>query len=151
MYRRIGDALEVLLVHPGGPFWSKRDLGAWSIPKGEMAANEEPEASAKREFAEELGTLPEGDLLPLGKSRQRGGKIVLAFALPGNLDVSTVRSNMFEMEWPPHSKKMQLFPEIDRAGWFDLPTARQKIVDGQSPFLDRLGTAVRVRQTGSNR
>jgi predicted NUDIX family NTP pyrophosphohydrolase len=141
MYRRFADVFEILLVHPGGPFWSNRDLGAWSIPKGEFGPEEDPEASARRELGEELGIQPEGELLPLGEIRQRGGKIVLAFALQGDFDVSALRSNTFEIEWPPRSGRMQVFPEVDRAGWFDLPTAREKIIDGQRPFLERLDAA----------
>ena len=147
MYRWGADGLEVLLVHPGGPFWSRRDLAAWSIPKGEIGPGEEPEASAKREFAEELGIQPEGDLLTLGEIRQRGGKTVLAFALQGKFDVAALRSNTFEIEWPPRSGRIQSFPEVDRAGWFDLPTAREKIIDGQRPFLERLDDILRASPT----
>jgi predicted NUDIX family NTP pyrophosphohydrolase len=145
MYRYVENAFEVLLVHPGGPFWSKRDVGAWSIPKGEFGPNEDPETSAKREFAEELGIQPEGDLLPLGEIRQRGGKVVIAFALRGNFDVSVLRSNTFEIEWPPRSGKVESFPEVDRAEWFDLTAARDKIIEGQRPFLDRI---IRVCHAG---
>lgn len=147
MYRWGADGLEVLLVHPGGPFWSRRDLAAWSIPKGEIGPGEEPEASAKREFAEELGIQPGGDLLTLGEIRQRGGKTVLAFALQGKFDVAALRSNTFEIEWPPRSGRIQSFPEVDRAGWFDLPTAREKIIDGQRPFLERLDDILRASPT----
>ena len=138
MYKRVDGPLHVLLVHPGGPFWRNKDLGAWSIPKGEPEPDEALEAAARREFAEELGTAPEGPLLPLGRIRQRGGKAVTAFAVAGNLDVSRVRSSTFELEWPPRSGRIQSFPEVDRAEWFDLPTAREKILEAQRPLLDRL-------------
>ena len=138
MYKRLDGRLHVLLVHPGGPFWRRKDLGAWSIPKGEPEPGEELEATARREFAEELGIDPDGMLLPLGQIRQRGGKAVTAFALAGDLDTGRIRSSTFEMEWPPGSGRMQSFPEVDRAEWFDLPTARGKILEGQRPLLDRL-------------
>ena len=128
----------VLLVHPGGPFWSRRDLGAWSIPKGEYADGEEPQAAARREFAEELGREPEGALRPLGEVRQSGGKLVVAFAVEGGFDVAAMRSNTFDMEWPPRSGHVQAFAEVDRAEWFTLPRAREKIIAGQRPLLDRL-------------
>jgi predicted NUDIX family NTP pyrophosphohydrolase len=138
MYRGTGPSLEVLLVHPGGPFWRNKDDGAWSIPKGEISAGENPHDVARREFFEELGSVPAGALRALGEIRQRGGKRVHAFAVAGDLDVSTVTSNTFEMQWPPHSGRLQTFPEIDRAAWFSLPAARTKILDGQRPLLDRL-------------
>jgi len=138
MYRGTPPSLEVLLVHPGGPFWRNRDDGAWSIPKGEINAGESPEDVARREFMEELGSAPAGRLRSLGEIRQRGGKRVYAFAMNGDLDVGTVASNTFEMEWPPKSGRMQTFPEVDRAEWFTLPIARTKILDGQLPLLDRL-------------
>ena len=140
LYRRSARGVEVLLVHPGGPFWARRDLGSWSIPKGEFGADEEPAAAARREFSEELGVELVGQLHPLGEIRQKAGKRVVGFACEGDLDPSTVRSNSFEMEWPPRSGRMQSFPEIDRAEWFDLDTARQKIIPGQTPFLDRLAS-----------
>src|SRR5437667_3084746 len=121
MYRRSGDGIEVLLVHPGGPFWRKRDLGAWSIPKGELGDGEDPEAAARREFAEELGSEAAGPVQPLGQVRQRAGKLVHAYALEGDLDVSRVRSNEIAIEWPPRSGRTIRFPEIDRAAWFALP------------------------------
>jgi predicted NUDIX family NTP pyrophosphohydrolase len=138
MYRRGASKLEVLLVHPGGPYWRRKDHGAWSIPKGEINGGEDPAVAAIREFSEETGLAPAGQLKPLGEIRQRGGKRVIAFALEGNLDVSAIISNSFEIEWPPGSGKMQKFPEIDRAEWFDLPAAHAKIIDGQRPLLDRL-------------
>jgi predicted NUDIX family NTP pyrophosphohydrolase len=138
MYRPGASKLEVLLVHPGGPYWRRKDHGAWSIPKGEINAGEDPAVAAIREFSEETGLAPAGQLNPLGEIRQRGGKRVIAFALEGDLDVSAIISNGFEIEWPPGSGKMQKFPEIDRAEWFDLPVAHAKIIDGQRPLLDRL-------------
>jgi predicted NUDIX family NTP pyrophosphohydrolase len=141
MYRR-RDGLEVLLVHPGGPFWRSKDLGAWSIPKGEYGPDESPEAAARREFTEELGVTPKGALRPLGEVRQAGGKRVIAFAIAGDLDVETIRSNEIEIEWPPRSGRLQRFPEVDRAGWFALPLAREKIIAGQRPLLDLLEESV---------
>ncbi len=131
---------EVLLVHPGGPFWAKRDDGAWSIPKGEYEDGEDPLTAARREFAEELGSaLPDdAQLRPLGEVRQKNGKRVLAWAAEGDLDASAVRSNTFEMEWPPRSGRTQAFPEIDRAEWFPLARAREKLVPAQAAFVDRL-------------
>lgn len=138
LFQRRDDGLIVLLAHPGGPFWRNRDDGAWSIPKGEIAGDETAEATARREFTEETGVAPQGELLPLGMVRQRGGKQVEAFALEGNFDVDTLRSNDFEMEWPPRSGTMARFPEIDRVAWFSLPDARRKILSGQVDLLDRL-------------
>jgi predicted NUDIX family NTP pyrophosphohydrolase len=138
LYRNGPDGTEVLLVHPGGPFWSRRDDGAWSIPKGLVAPGEPVEAAARREFAEELGIPAEGPLRSLGEVRQAGGKRVEAFALEGAFDPATLRSNTFELEWPPHSGRMARFPEVDRAAWFGLPLARTKILAGQLPLLDRL-------------
>jgi predicted NUDIX family NTP pyrophosphohydrolase len=138
MYRGTTQSLEVLLVHPGGPFWRNKDDGAWSIPKGEIDADENPEDVAQREFIEELGSAPTGPLRSLGDIRQRGGKRVHAFAVKGDFDVSTVASNTFEIEWPPKSGRTQTFPEVDRAEWFILPVARTKILEGQRPLLDRL-------------
>lgn len=139
LHRRAPDAREVLLVHPGGPFWAGKDLGAWSIPKGEHAEDEEPMACALREFAEETGTaLPPGALHDLGEIRQRAGKVVRAWAAEGDLDADAVVSNTFEMVWPPRSGQLRSFPEIDRAGWFATPEACERILPAQAPFLDRL-------------
>ena len=138
MYHHGAAGIVVLLVHPGGPFWRDRDLGAWSVPKGKLEDGEEPEAAARREFAEELGSEATGPLRPLGQVRQRGGKIVMAYALEGTLDVSTVRSNEIAIEWPPRSGRTIDIPEIDRAAWFTLPVARKKIIASQQRFLDRL-------------
>jgi predicted NUDIX family NTP pyrophosphohydrolase len=142
MYRRIAAAFEVLLVHPGGPYWRRKDEGVWSIPKGEMDAGEDASDAARREFAEEIGVAITGPLVPLGEIRQRGGKRVLAFAVEGDLDAQTIQSNTFEIEWPPRSGKTQAFPEIDRAGWFDPALARTKILESQRPLLDRLAELV---------
>lgn len=138
MYQRHGDGVRVLLAHPGGPFWSDRDDGAWTIPKGEPDAGEAPEATARREFEEELGAAATGPLQPLGGVRQHSGKWVDAFALQGDFDVGGLRSNAFEMEWPPHSGQRASFPEIDRAAWFTIPDARRKILPSQQVLLDRL-------------
>lgn len=129
---------EVLLVHPGGPFWRNKDLGAWSIPKGEYPDEEDAESAARREFAEELGLEMSAPLTALGQVKQRGGKLVTAFAAELDLDPRSLRSNTFEMEWPPRSGKRQSFPEVDRAEWFRLEEAREKINAGQRPLLDRL-------------
>ncbi|CCD95186.1 conserved hypothetical protein [Bradyrhizobium sp. ORS 375] len=137
-FRRRGGGLEVLLVHPGGPFWRNKDAGAWSIPKGEFNAGEAAEAVARREFAEELGTVLTAPLLPLGEIRQRGGKVVEAFAAETDLDADAITSNEFDLEWPPRSGRLQRFPEVDRAAWFDLPEARARINPAQAALLDRL-------------
>jgi predicted NUDIX family NTP pyrophosphohydrolase len=142
MYRRMGGKLEVLLAHPGGPYWRRKDEGAWTIPKGEMDAGEDAVDAARREFAEETGITLWGPLEPLGEIRQRAGKRVLAFAIEGDLDVEAIKSSTFELEWPPRSGRKQIFPEIDRAGWFDLPTAHGKILEAQRPLLDRLAELV---------
>lgn len=138
VYRSRGGAVEVLLVHPGGPFWARRDAGAWSIPKGEYTGPDDPEAAARREFVEETGWILNGELKPLGEVRQKAGKSVTAFAVEDDFDPATLESNSFEMEWPPKSGRKAAFPEIDRADWFTLAEAREKIIDGQRPLLDRL-------------
>ena len=145
MYNQSGGVLRVLLVHPGGPFWRNRDFGAWSIPKGELDKGEDVEAAARREFMEELGIEANGPLRALGDIRQRSGKIVHAFALEGDLDVSAVRSNTVVMEWPPRSGRTATVPEIDSAAWLDLPLARKKILASQKPLLDRLEVLARDR------
>jgi len=144
MYRRAGPSVEVLLVHPGGPFWAKKDLGAWSIPKGEYSAGEEPLAVAVREFEEETGARVRGEFLPLGELIQPGRKVVTAWAVEGDFDVSALKSNLFEMEWPPKSGRKTSFPEVDRAQWFSVADARRKILPGQSPFIDRLLAALGI-------
>jgi predicted NUDIX family NTP pyrophosphohydrolase len=139
LYRTAGDAPEVLLVHPGGPFWARKDAGAWSIPKGEYGDDEDPRACALREFEEETGrALPPAELIDLGNVKQKGGKVVTAWAAEGDLDAESVRSNTFTMEWPPRSGRMAEFPEIDRAGWFGIDAAREKLVPAQAELLDRL-------------
>lgn len=139
LYRRRNGKPEVLLVHPGGPFWKRRDDGVWSIPKGEIEDREAPMDVARREFQEELGVSPpDGELTSLGTIRQAGGKVVHAWALQGDVDVEHVQSATFDMEWPPRSGKLQAFPEVDRAEWFDLEGARRKILPAQATLLDRL-------------
>ena len=138
LYRKRATGTEVLLVHPGGPFWARRDDGAWSIPKGEFDASESAEAAARREFAEETGIALTNALTPLPPVVQSRAKTVHAFAGEGDVDPANVRANLFEMEWPPHSGRMQSFPEIDRAAWFTLAQAHAKIVAGQRPLLDAL-------------
>ena len=143
MYRGRGAKLELLLVHPGGPFWAKKDQGAWSMPKGEYEEGGDPLAVAKREFAEELGTAaPSGDYIALGVLKQPSRKVITAFAVDGDFDTAVLRSNHFEMEWPPKSGEMQSFPEVDRAAWFTPSEARKKILPGQAPFIDRLLAAL---------
>jgi predicted NUDIX family NTP pyrophosphohydrolase len=142
MYRRSGGGLELLLVHPGGPFWAKKDLGAWSIPKGEYAPDESPLAVAQREFEEETGARLHGDFAPLGEVVQPGRKIVTAWAVEGNFDVASLKSNSFELEWPPRSGRKATFPEVDRAQWFGLAEARRRILQGQRPFIERLPAAL---------
>jgi predicted NUDIX family NTP pyrophosphohydrolase len=139
LYRVEDGVLRVLIAHMGGPFWAKKDLGAWSIPKGEYEDGEDPRVVATREFEEEMGSPPpSGDWLDLGTVRQPSGKQVTAFALRGEFDTSSVVSNTFEMEWPKGSGKVQAFPEIDRAEWYDARTAREKLVKGQIPLIDEL-------------
>ena len=138
MYRRRGGSLEVFLVHPGGPFWKNKDDGAWQIPKGELATDEEPLLCARREFEEETGFSADGEFTELGTFRQPGGKHVQAWAMEGNCDPARLVSNEFEMEWPPRSGRRQSFPEVDRGGWFGIDEARGKLLLGQRPVLDRL-------------
>lgn len=126
------------MVHPGGPFWAKKDDGAWSIPKGEFAAGQDPLEAAKREFEEETGFPLQGKLEPLAPIRQAGGKIVHAWAVEGDIDATAIRSNTFSLEWPPRSSKTKEFPEVDRAAWFDLATAQKKILKSQLPLLEQL-------------
>jgi predicted NUDIX family NTP pyrophosphohydrolase len=143
MWKRMSGDLNVLLVHPGGPFWTKKDLGAWSIPKGEPQAGEDALIAARREFEEELGAAAQGAVTDLGDVKQKGGKVVTCFAIESDLDVGAIRSNMFELEWPLRSGKHQLFPEVDRARWLSLADARAKISPAQAALLDRLADAVR--------
>jgi predicted NUDIX family NTP pyrophosphohydrolase len=139
MYRRaISGEVEVLLVHPGGPFWAKKDKGAWSISKGEYADGEPPLDAAKREFEEETGFSAQGEFLELGQVQQSGGKVVSAWAFAGDCDPAKLVSNRFSMEWPPRSGRMIEFPEVDRGGWFAIQDAKDQILKSQAPFLDRL-------------
>lgn len=146
LYRRwAGRGAEILLAHPGGPFWRNKDDGAWSIPKGEIEPGEEPEAAARREFAEETGVAIDGPLRPLGALRQKGGKIVEAFAAEGDMDAAGLKSNEFTIEWPPRSDKHQSFPEVDRFEWFTLERARSKILASQVQFIDSLEQLLLLR------
>jgi predicted NUDIX family NTP pyrophosphohydrolase len=138
MYRLGPHGPQVLLAHPGGPYWARKDEGAWTLPKGECAEGEEPLAAAQREFSEETGFTACGPFLPLGELRQKSGKRIQAWACAGECDPAQLTSNLFEMEWPPRSGRRQSFVEIDRAAWFSLAEARQKLIAGQLPFLDRL-------------
>lgn len=138
LYRRRQGVLEVFLVHPGGPFWAKKDAGAWSLPKGEYSPPEDPLAAARREFQEETGLAAAGDFIPLTPLRQPSGKLIHAWAVAGDCDAGAIRSNTFTLEWPPRSGLRQEFPEVDRAAWFTLEAAREKIIKGQAPFLEEL-------------
>ena len=147
LYRRAATGVELLLVHPGGPYWAKKDAGAWSIPKGEYLAGDDPLEAARREFAEETGIVPEGELEELGAVRQAGGKVVTAWAFEGDCDPEAIRSNTFTLEWPPRSGKQREFPEVDRAAWFAPQAAEEKILAGQRPFLHRLTELLNGRPT----
>ena len=150
MYREGAGGLEVLLVHPGGPFWVGKEEGAWSIPKGEFGDGEAPLQAAKREFEEETGVAPPGGaLLPLAPVRQRSGKIIHAWALRGDFAVAALRSNVFSLEWPPHLGRREEFPEVDRAAWFSVGNARRKITKGQLPLLDELERHLAEAATGA--
>lgn len=139
VFRRRAGELEVLLAHPGGPYWARKDDGAWSVPKGELEEDEDPLMAAQREFAEELGRpAPDGEPISLGEVVQKNRKVVVAWAVEGELDPDSVVSNMFEIEWPPRSGEVAAFPEIDRVAWFDPVTARQKLNPAQAAFIDRL-------------
>jgi predicted NUDIX family NTP pyrophosphohydrolase len=139
LYRVRGGVVDVLIAHPGGPFWARKDDGAWSIPKGEYAQGEDPWMAAQREFEEEVGlTPPAGPRVDLGSVKQSGGKVVTAFAVQGDLDVTEARSNTFELEWPRGSGQLRTFPEVDRVDWFPLAHARAKLLEGQRSFLDQL-------------
>ncbi|WP_020108562.1 NUDIX domain-containing protein [Nocardia sp. 348MFTsu5.1] len=138
LFRR-NDGLEVLIAHPGGPLWARKDEGAWSIPKGLYADDEEPLAAARREFAEEVGlAVPDGNVVELGEIKQPSGKLVTAFAVESDLDITDSVSNTFEMEWPRGSGNTRSYPEVDKVEWFDVEAARDKLLKGQRPFLDRL-------------
>jgi predicted NUDIX family NTP pyrophosphohydrolase len=138
MYRRRAGQVEVLLVHPGGPFWTRKDEGAWSIPKGEFTDEEPPLDAARREFQEETGFAPAGVFHPMAPIIQSGGKIVYAWVVEGDMDADVIHSNTFEMEWPPHSGRRRTYPEVDRAAWLPLPQARAKLLPSQLPLLDQL-------------
>lgn len=138
LYRKQEGAIEVFLVHPGGPFWAKKDDGAWSIPKGEYSEGEDALTVAKREFQEETGCQVSGDGLALAPLKQPSGKVIAAWAVVGEIDPASIRSNTFSIEWPPKSGKLEEFPEVDRGMWCDLVTARKKLLPGQRPFLDQL-------------
>ncbi|HME68603.1 MAG TPA: NUDIX domain-containing protein [Myxococcota bacterium] len=144
LYRYTVSGLEVLLVHPGGPFWKHKDLGAWSIPKGETTEGEDLLAAAQREFREETGFSTEGPAIPLGQVRQSGGKIVHAWAISGDVDPRQLRSNTFEIEWPRGSRQTRRFPEVDKAGWFNLAEARRRILSAQVAFLDVLAAELKA-------
>ncbi len=151
MFRRGPAGIEVLLAHPGGPFWVRRDEASWTLPKGEIGPNEEPLAAALREFAEETGFPSAPPYLPLGELRQKSGKRISAWAFEGDADPARLQSNAFEMEWPPRSGRLQSFPEVDRVGWFDLAHARRKLLAGQAPFIDSLERLLRSAAGGSPR
>jgi len=143
LYKVEDDLLKIFLVHPGGPFWAKKDNGAWTIPKGEFDDNEDPSNAAKREFEEETGTKLSGKFIELNPVKQKGGKTVYAWAVEGNIDPAKIKSNEFEMEWPPGSGKMRSFPEIDKAAWFDAKEATKKINEAQSPLIHQLKAIVK--------
>lgn len=151
LYRESGGVLEVLLVHPGGPFWARKDAGAWSIPKGEFDEGEAPLEAARREFTEETGGMVDGEFVALQPVRQRSGKVVHAFALRGDFDPAALRSNTFSMNWPRGSGRVAEFPEVDRAAWFVLDEAKKRILDGQAPLLDQLQDLLRdARSAGAS-
>ncbi len=147
LFRRRPMGVEVLLVHPGGPFWARKDAGAWSIPKGLVEEGEELLAAAKREFLEETGSPVDGAFVDLGRFRQPGGKTIVAFACEGEFDPGSVKSNMFSMEWPPHSGRTAEFPEVDKAGWFSLAGASEKATNGQKPIIAALAKRLGVKST----
>ena len=150
LYRQGPRGLEVLLAHPGGPLWAKKDFGAWTIPKGQFGDNESALDAAKREFQEEMGSPASGEFTQLGSIKQPSGKVVHAFAAQSDFDVKTVKSNLFTLEWPPKSGRQGQFPEVDRAGWFSIEEARKRILKGQEPFIDRLLTLLKVTADGSS-
>ena len=145
LYRRRPSGIEVLLAHPGGPLWARKDFGAWTLPKGQFTDGELPLDAARREFEEEMGSAPQGEFVALGTVKQPSGKIIHAWAAEADFDVTTVKSNLFQMEWPPKSGRMSEFPEVDRAGWFSIEEARLKILKSQAPFLDRLLALLEVK------
>jgi predicted NUDIX family NTP pyrophosphohydrolase len=143
LYRQRAGGVEVFLVHPGGPFWSRKDIGAWTIPKGEIERGEDPLVAARREFEEETGSAVSGPFVPIGSVRMRSGKVVHAWAAEGDLDATAIRSNVFLLEWPPGSGHQQPFPEADRAAWFAVDEARRRILPAQAPLLDQLDALLR--------
>jgi len=147
MFRRRGGVPEVLLAHPGGPFWSRRDDAAWTLPKGEIGPAEDPLAAARREFLEETGFASAPPFLPLGELRQKSGKRITAWAFEGDAEPEDLVSNLFELEWPPRSGRMQTFPEVDRVRWFALDEARRKLIAGQAPFIDSLAQWLQSAQS----
>ena len=144
LFRKAEAGVEVFLVHPGGPFWAKKDLGSWSLPKGEYEEGEDPLTAAKREFTEETGCVVDGDFVELGDLKQPSGKNISAWALEHDLDPASVKSNMFSMEWPPKSGKMQEFPEVDAGAWYSLTAALEKLHKGQTDFIARLAEKIGV-------
>ena len=149
LYRKTGRDIEVMLVHPGGPFWAKRDNGAWSFPKGEFEDGEEPIEAVKREFVEELAQpVPDGELIPLGETKLSSGKIIHAWALEADFDASNIKSNAFTMEWPPKSGRQQEFPEVDQAAWFYITVATSKLTPGQKPILLTLASNLGIAMEG---
>ena len=144
VYRRAKTGIEVFLVHPGGPFWAKKDLGAWSLPKGEFNDGEDGLSAAKREFLEEVGQKVEGSFIALTPVKQRGGKVVQAWAVEGDVDAAAVKSNEFEMEWPPRSGRTARFPEVDRGQWFGMAEALRRILPAQAPILEELRAKLRA-------
>lgn len=151
MYRWRGGGLEVFLVHPGGPLWANKDLGAWSIPKGEYEVDEDPLSAAQREFTEETGITAEGESIALAPIRQKSGKVVRAFAIEGDGDPEIIHSNTFVMEWPPRSGRQQAFPEVDRAAWFSIEEAKRKLHSGQVGLVEQLETLVKTPETDGGR
>ena len=147
MYRRLAQDIEIFLVHPGGPFWVKKDFGSWTIPKGEYSIGEDTLEAAKREFEEETGIKPMGEFRELVEIKQSGGKVVKAWAFEGNCDPTIIKSNTFTMEWPPHSGREQIFPEIDRADWFALDEAKKRILSGQVLLLEELQSKLSKNKT----
>jgi predicted NUDIX family NTP pyrophosphohydrolase len=145
IYRKSNSAIEVLIVHPGGPFWAKKDKAAWSLPKGEFEENEDTLTTAKREFKEELGhEPPEGEYIEIGSVKNKSGKVIHGWTVEGDVDVSMIKSNTFKMEWPPKSGQHQEFPEVDKAGWFSLEKAKEKLNPAQAEFIDRLAETLDI-------
>ncbi len=147
LYRMLNDALEVFLVHPGGPYWAKKDEGSWSVPKGEFEVGEDSLGAAKREFREETGLDINGNFIELTPLKQPSGKVVYVWAVEGNLDATSIKSNMFSMEWPPRSGKEQEFPEVDKGGWFTITQAREKLLAGQRGFLEQLQNKLGMKRS----